>query len=228
MQAKSFTIWAALALLVGASVPAVTVAISDTSEALDEALRLKPRLDHGTQLFETCAACHGADGWGASDGSTPAIAGEFAPILLKEIVEFRYDARYSIRMQHFVDRHHLASPQDLADVAAYVQSLPPRQPDATGQSPPAGDGASVFANFCASCHGSHAQGNWAKRVPRLAAQHAEYLQEQMHDAAEGRRPGIGSEHARLLARLTSDDIDAIANYLAALPPMPPVAHDAAH
>lgn len=216
MQAKSFTIWAALALLVGASVPAVTVAISDTSEALDEALRLKPRLDHGTQLFETCAACHGADGWGASDGSVPAIAGQSVPVLVEQIVEFREDARHSIRMHHFADRHHLATPQDLADVAAYIASLPPRQPAPREQNSPTGHGASLYASFCASCHGRGAEGDPATRVPRLAAQHREYLEEQLHDAAEGRRPSMGRDHARMLNRLSGPDMDAIAAYLSQL------------
>jgi cytochrome c553 len=220
MHTKSFTIGVALALTLAAALaPPLSIAMSETSAALDEALRLKPRLDHGAEIFDTCAACHGTDGWGASDGSVPAIAGQSVPVLVKQIVEFRYDARHSIRMQHFVDRHHLTTPQDLADVAAYVESLPPRQPAPPSQSARAGQGASLFADFCASCHGRSAEGSQAKRVPRLAAQHPEYLQEQLHDAAEGRRPSMGRDHARLLERLGRDDIDAIAEYLAGLAPI---------
>ncbi|SRR5579875_27236 len=223
MQERSFTIGVALALatalaLITSLAPTMSVAISETSQTLDDALRLEPRLDHGADTFDTCAACHGANGWGASDGSVPAIAGQSVPVLIKQIVEFRYDARHSIRMQHFTDRHHLATPQDVADVAAYIASLPPRQPPAVPKNPPAGQGASLFADFCASCHGQRAEGSAAKRVPRLAAQHVQYLQGQLHDAAEGRRPSMGRDHARLLAPLSRDDIDAIAQYLAGLAP----------
>src|SRR5579885_820402 len=107
MQTRPFTVGAALALTLVALGPPASLAISETSQALDEALRLTPRLDHGAETFETCAPCHGTDGWGAPDGSVPAIAGQFVPVLVQQIVEFRYDARHSIRMQHFTDRHHL-------------------------------------------------------------------------------------------------------------------------
>jgi len=60
-----------------------------------------------------------------------------------------------------------------------------------------------------------------RRVPRLAAQHPEYLQEQLHDAAEGRRPSMGRDHARLLAPLSREETDAIAEYLASIAPAPP-------
>jgi cytochrome c553 len=221
MQSKSLAIGVALALTLAVVLaPTVSIAISETSEALDAALRLKPRLDHGAEIFDTCAACHGANGWGASDGSVPAIAGQSVPVLVQQVVEFQYDARHSIRMQHFTNRHHLATPQDVADVAAYVESLPPRQPAPLRQNPRSGQGASLFADFCASCHGRRAEGNPARRVPRLAAQHPEYLQEQLHDAAEGRRPSMGRDHARLLTPLSRDEIDAIAEYLAGLSPAP--------
>jgi len=219
MHTKTRVMRAALALMLAAALgPTTSMAISESSEALDEALRLQPRLDHGAEIFAMCAACHGADGWGAPDGSVPAIAGQSIPVIVQQIVEFRFDARHSIRMQHFADRHHLTTPQDLADVAGYVESLPPRQPAPLRKSPRAGQGASLFADFCANCHGARAQGNPAKRVPRLAAQHSEYLQEQLHDAAEGRRPSMGRDHARLLAPLSHDEVGAIAEYLASLAP----------
>lgn len=199
--------------------PAAVTGMSTQSETLADALNLRPHIEHGTELFETCAACHGADGWGASDGSVPAIAGQSASVLIKQIVEFRYDARHSIRMQHFTDRHHLANPQDLADVAAYIESLPPRQPPPQSRNPQAAQGASLYENFCSRCHGQSAEGNQQARIPRLAAQHVEYLEDQLHDAAEGRRPSMGLDHARLLSKLTRSEIDALAAYLAATPPI---------
>jgi cytochrome c553 len=192
------------------------VAMSTASAELDAALRLTPRLDHGAEIFDTCAACHGQDGHGVSDGSVPAIAGQFVPVIVKQIVEFRYNARLNVRMQHFVDRHHLAAPQDLADVAAYVSSLPPREGTRLAETPRLGQAANLFAGSCASCHGRRGEGSSSARVPRLAGQYAEYLNEQLHDAAEGRRPSMGPDHARLLTRLSSDDMDALARYLAGI------------
>ncbi len=194
------------------------MAMSTASQELDAALHLTPRLDHGAEIFDTCAACHGHDGHGAPDGSVPAIAGQPLAVIVKAIVEFRYDARFNVRMQHFVDRHHLTAPQELADVAAYVSSLPPRTAARAAESPHAGQAASLFADRCASCHGRLGEGKSSAHVPRLAGQYAEYLDEQLHDAAEGRRPSMGSQHARLLKGMSGDDMDAIAQYLAGIAP----------
>lgn len=208
----------AVALCVLATlVPPAAVAISTTGEQLDMALRLKPRLDRGAEIFAMCAACHGQDGQGASDGSVPAIAGQSAPVLVKQIIEFRDDTRFNIRAQSFVAHYPLA-PQELADVAAFVSNLPARQPAPARESPRAGDGATLFANLCASCHGPRAEGNVRARVPRLAGQHPEYLSRQLHDAAEGRRPSMSESHAPLLKELSSDDMNAIATYLAGVTP----------
>lgn len=196
--------------------------MSTPSEEIAEALHLKPHLTHGAEIFEMCAACHGPDGHGAPDGSVPAIAGQPMRVIVKQIVEFRYDARLNVRMQHFVDRHHLTAPQELADVAAYVSSLPPRSAPAP-ETPQSERGARLFAGSCARCHGPQAQGN--AHVPRLAGQYAQYLDEQLHDGAEGRRPGMDPDHTRVLARLSSDDMEAICEYLAGLAPRPPSRRD---
>src|SRR5690349_7946677 len=41
-----------------------------------EAAKLSPDRMRGAELFRVCAACHGAEGRGTSDGSIPAIAGQ--------------------------------------------------------------------------------------------------------------------------------------------------------
>jgi len=209
--------WTAMCLCAALGVASGrALAISTQSAAVDAALRLKPRLDRGAEIFEMCAACHGQDGHGASDGSVPAIAGQPVAVIVRQIVAFRYDSRLNVRMQHFVDRHHLESPQDLADVAAYASSLPPRPATPAPESAATRQAASLFAASCAGCHGT--QGEGSPRVPRLAGQYAAYLDEQLHDAAEGRRPSMSRQHARLLASLSSDDLEAISEYLAGVEP----------
>jgi len=192
------------------------VAISTATEELNAALRLKPRLNHGAEIFDTCAACHGDNGRGAPDGSIPAIAGQPEAVIVKQIVDFRYDARFSIRMQHFVDHHHLVAAQDLADVAGYVSRLPPRQVSLASEGPDSELAQSLFASMCAGCHGPRGEGNASARAPRLAGQHAQYLTEQLQDAAQGRRPSMEPDHARVLARLSSDEILALSRYLEGL------------
>jgi cytochrome c553 len=202
-----------------ALVPAPAGAVSTADAEYAAALRLKPRPDHGAQLFELCAACHGQDGAGSSDGAVPAIAGQYVPVLVKQLVDFHYDTRHDIRVQGFIS-HHQLTPQDLADVAAYVSSLPPRQPTLRQESSHIGRGAELFGSLCAGCHGSRAEGDSRASVPRLAGQHSEYLIEQLRDAAEGGRPGMQRDHAGVLAKLSIDDIDDLVEYLSGVAPTP--------
>ena len=217
---RSALCYAALALAVTATlVPSPARAVSTANETYAAALRLRPHTEHGAQLFELCTACHGADGAGSADGSVPAIAGQYVPVLIKQLIEFRSDSRHSIRVQGFLSHHRLA-PQDLADVAAYVSSLAPRQPPDSLQAPHSQHAADLFQNHCAGCHGPQAEGNSSARVPRLAGQHSEYLIRQMRDAAEGARPSMNGDHSRLLAQLSVDDLSTVSEYLAAIRPMP--------
>jgi cytochrome c553 len=138
-----------------------------------EGASAEPNLEHGEQLYQTCAACHGPDGRGTEDGEIPAIAGQHGSVLLKQLTDFRHEQRWNERMQNFTDRHHLPGPQDLTDVAAYVAHLPRFPPSAKGigDGTSLGDGASLYFQKCERCHGPLGQGNLLLNRPRLAGQH---------------------------------------------------------
>ena len=63
-----------------------------------EAAALEPDLKRGARLYDTCAACHGADGRGTEDGEIPAIAGQHGSVLLNQLTAFRHDLRWNERM----------------------------------------------------------------------------------------------------------------------------------
>lgn len=185
-----------------------------------QSAQLEPDLQHGEELFQTCAACHGADGRGTEDGEIPAIAGQHGSVLLKQLTDFRNDQRWNERMQNFTDRHHLEGPQDLADVAAYVADLPRFPPTAKG----IGDGrnlrqgANTYFLFCERCHGPLGQGSLMLNRPRLAGQHYGYLLRQMQETAAGQRPGMDKAHVERLRQLSLDEMRGVADYLARLSP----------
>jgi cytochrome c553 len=184
------------------------------------ATRLTPNVEHGAQLFETCAACHGSDGRGTSDGSVPAIAAQHGSVLLKQLVDFRHDQRWDERMQHFTDQHHLATTQDLADVAAYASSLP-RSPiplDNIGDGSSLREGASVYFRVCDRCHGPLGGGDALQLRPRLAGQRYAYLLKQLTDVAAGGRPGMDSAHVKRLRALTPEQMRGVADYLSRMSP----------
>lgn len=205
---------AAVVACAAASVPAVVLAAAIAVGELQEALHASPNLDRGAAYYLSCAACHGTDGGGTSDGRVARIAGQHRSVLVKQLVDFRHGQRWDIRMEHFSDSHHLQSAQAIADVAAYVNRLQPEAPPGMGDGELLEHGAGVYARRCQSCHGPRGQGSQRQGVPRIAAQHYEYLRRQIYDAVEGRRPNFSPEHIRLLAPLQRDDIVGVAGFLA--------------
>jgi len=181
---------------------------------------LQPDLAHGAQLFETCAACHGADGRGTQDGEIPAIAGQHGSVLLKQLTDFRHEQRWNERMRNFTDRHHLESTQDVTDVAAYVMSLPrfPRTSGGIGDGVDLRAGASVYFQKCEQCHGPLGQGDLLRNRPRLAGQHYGYLLRQLQETATGQRPGMDRAHVERLRELTPEQMRGVADYLSRLSP----------
>lgn len=191
-------------------------AVSSASRDFSAALRAQPDVNRGATLFRDCAACHGAGGMGSEEGNVPRIAGQHASVVIRQLVDYRYEQRWDIRMEHFAGRHILGTPQDIADVAAYAAQLVGVGPRNVGDGELTEHGSRAYADQCAHCHGSSGEGNAKDVVPILAGQHYEYLLRQMYDAVDGRRPNFSRSHVRLLARLEQDDLVGIADFLSRL------------
>jgi cytochrome c553 len=202
--------WTALLL------PLVALAYSNSRQELLAALRAKPNLDRGTELFRNCAVCHGSEGGGTVDGGVARIAGQHVSVIAKQLVDYRHDRRWDMRMEHFSDNHHLVDAQAIADVAGYINHLAIEVPPGVGDGELVEHGAEVYAQRCQSCHGRSADGDEKAMIPRIAGQHYEYLMRQIYDAVDGRRPNFSTAHVRLLARLERDDIVGLADYLSRL------------
>jgi cytochrome c553 len=185
-----------------------------------EGALLDPDLQRGAELYQTCAACHGESGRGTDDGEIPAIAGQHGSVLLKQLTDFRHEQRWNERMQNFTDRHHLAGPQDLTDVAAYVASLPRFPPSAKGigDGSSLGDGASLYFQKCERCHGPLGQGDLLRRRPRLAGQHYAYLLRQLQETAANKRPGMDRAHVDMLKGIPDAELRGVADYLSRVSP----------
>ena len=185
---------------------------------LEAALQLSGDPERGRSLFATCAACHGGDGAGQSDGNAPVIARQHRSVVLKQLVDYRHALRWDLRMEHVVELKKFESLQDLADVAVYVSQLP--RVDQVGYGP--GEhlqrGSWTFILQCASCHGASGDGSSTARIPRLAAQHYDYLRRQLWDIAEGRRPQLSATHDKWLSDLEQTDVNGIADYLSRVVP----------
>jgi cytochrome c553 len=183
-----------------------------------DATRLKPNIEHGTELFQTCLRCHGPEGGGSRAVGTPEIAGQHFRVIVKQLVDYQYDKRWDIRMEQIAKQHDLTNAQAIADVATYVSELKWIPGGDVGDAELVAHGESLYLQTCRSCHGATAEGSAEKIVPRIAGQHYGYLIREMHDAVEGRRPNIPLKHIRLLQKLDRDDFVGLAEFLSRADP----------
>ena len=200
-------------LLIGA-LSGTAPAASSSQQELQAVLRSRPDLVHGQVLFETCAACHGSQGAGVSDGTVPAIAGQHFSVVVHQLVDYRHGRRWDMRMEHFTEQHSLNGVQDMADVAAFISQMAVTRAPDHGSGEYASRGEQLYASRCRSCHGANAEGD--EHNPRLAGQHYGYLLQQMHYGLEGQRPNFPAEHLRLLQPLEPADLAGVADYLSRL------------
>jgi len=191
------------------------------------AMASKPNLDNGEALFEQCVSCHGRDGGGTVNGSIPRIGGQHYRVLVRQIIDFRYGKRWDARMEGVMAEHNvLAGNQDIADVASYASQLAGDGARGVGDGQYVEQGAALYAQQCASCHGSNAEGDAPRGIPKLSGQHAGYLTRQIYDAVDARRLPLTASHRKRFAPLDFAQVLGLTDYLSRIGWHPPA--DAAH
>ncbi len=207
--------WSLMLIMGAALLSPLAQGASSAQQEYQQAVHSRPDLAHGEELFRDCAGCHGTQGGGDEEsGDVPRIAGQHFTVLVRQLVDYRHETRWDIRMEHYAGRLLLSDPQSIADVAGYASQLARVGPREVGDGTQVERGKKVYAARCASCHGAQGEGDGAKVIPRLAGQHYDYLLRQMYDAVDGRRPNFSSAHIRLLAKLDRDDLVGVADFLA--------------
>lgn len=195
---------------------------ADTISLLDDADPARGAALHDELL---CASCHGDQGV-ARSANWPNLAGQVRGYTYKSLYDYhtweRTISEGGPLMGYLVEE---VEPQDMADIAAYYASLP---------TPPAQDLALSEADNdtadrlhwlgdpdrliqpCSACHGNNGQGVFPD-YPLIAGQNADYLKEQMLLYRSGERHSDVYSRMRLLSeKLTDAEIDALANYFAAM------------
>jgi cytochrome c oxidase subunit 2 len=199
---------------------AVLAPVTEAASELSAALAADGDAARGAEIYRTCAACHGDDGGGVRDGTIPAIGGMPVRLVVRQLVNFRREQRNDIRMEHFADASHLATAQEIADVAAHVASLERRTPAGIGDGRALDAGARAYFRACQACHGALGRAGRDGMTPALAGQHQAYLERQLRDAAAGRRPSMNATHRAPLRALRNDELVGITDYLSRMTPEP--------
>lgn len=166
------------------------------------------------KLFkQVCASCHGAKAMGNDIVDSPALAGQSAEYLERQLVNFASGLRGAdpedksggqmIEMAKL-----LKTDQQKLDMANYLGALPPSK-----STPAEGDVANGFKYYqaCGSCHGPNAQGNDSLQAPRLEGLSAAYLKRQHEGFIKGYRGNtkgdiFGRRMAMMATTMTDEKI----------------------
>lgn len=177
-----------------------------------------------------CSACHGADG-NSLVPTFPKLAGQNEKYLLKQLNDIKSAARPVPTMAGQMDN---MSADDMANIAAYYasQSGSGGQADADkvalGQKVYRAGVSSAGVAACAACHGARGGGNAPAGFPALGGQHADYIAAQLRSFRSGAQntlqqdpsartnDGDGRMMRDVAARMSDNEIDAVASYIAGL------------
>jgi len=198
---------------------AQTAVAVETAGELKTVLDLKGDPARGKAAFEDCEGCHRKDASGRANNATPRLSGQHASVILKQIVDIRSGRRLNEPMKPFVDDPAL-SLQVFADIASYLQALPVSGNLGKGPGSGVARGKDLFARDCAACHGAAGEGQAELFHPMVAAQHYSYVLRELGLIRDGGRGNSNPGMVALVKTYSPADLQAVADYIAQLPPPP--------
>ncbi|HET7776131.1 MAG TPA: c-type cytochrome [Azospira sp.] len=179
-----------------------------------EALKLKGDKKRGQEAYEVCGACHLPSGAGRPDGTFPQLAGQHTTVLIKQMADIRAGLRDNPTMYPFATT--LTDPQELADVATYIEGLcipldhgKYEGADAAMQ---IAKGKELYEKECLECHGKNGDGVKDKFYPVIAGQHYKYLLRQMTEIRDGHRRNANPDMVKIIKKYNNDQLVAISAY----------------
>lgn len=164
-----------------------------------------------------CFICHGVDGESSSP-VFPRLAGQNEAYVVRQLQDYRSGKRTSTTMQPMVSD---LGEADFVALGRYFASRPAHghQVEDTEL---AQVGAFVYKRgnpwsgvaACAGCHGPSGYGTNA--LPRLAGQHAQYIEKQLREFNSRVRTNDNMVMHSIASKLTELELKAVASYLAGL------------
>jgi cytochrome c553 len=178
-----------------------------------------------------CGPCHGKLGEGTSDVYFPRLAGKPAGYLFNQLQAFHVGRRRYPPMNYLLE---FLPEAYLQEIATYFAGLrPPLPPPEVPTAAPAvlkrgetivaqGDAAHNIP-ACSSCHGRSLTG-LEPGIPALIGLRSRYISAQLGAWRYGTRTAAAPDCMQLVAaRLTEDDVNAVAAWLSSRPAPPQLA-----
>ena len=162
----------------------------------------------------SCFLCHGAEGESASE-VFPRLAGQNAEYIAKQLENFKSGKRKSTAMAPMVEN---LAPEDMGALGRFFASRPAHS-EAAKDTPLAAVGQYIYRQgnkwsgvpACASCHGPDGAGSNA--LPRLAGQHAAYLDNQLKQFNKRERNNDNAVMHIVVEKMTALEMAAVSEYL---------------
>ena len=177
----------------------------------------------GRATTAPCATCHGQDGRSLNP-AWPNLAGQHADYLEKQLFDLKHNQSRHVddAMAPFISE---LTDEDIQNIAAFYSNepLPPgthrlRHKNIRGEELYRQGDPNQHSLACVTCHGVNAKGNGLPNFPSLAGQHIDYTIRQLEAFKTGERQNDpGHTMQMVTAAMSSEDIYAIAYYLASLP-----------
>ena len=176
-------------------------------------------VEAGKSKSIVCSACHGQDG-NSINPLWPSLAGQHKQYTIHTLKAYQNGTRVDALMQEYMKA---LTEEDFEDIAAYynTQNMEKKDYDYAlakkGESLYRGGNASTGVAACIACHGPTGRGNPGAGYPSLAGQHAEYTEDALKDYTNTeRKAGLNDMMQSLAARLTTEEIEAVSEYIQAL------------
>jgi cytochrome c553 len=172
--------------------------------------------------YQPCAACHGDVAQGNAELGAPALAGQEAVYLQRQLQHFKSGVRGAdprdMRGAQMKAMSATLTDDDILLLTEYLAALPQAIPVSSAM----GDlknGNNYFQATCGACHGGQAQGNPGLNAPALAMLDAAYLKTQYQNFRLGIRGAhpddtYGRQMKMMSTSLPSDkDLDDVIAFI---------------
>lgn len=164
-----------------------------------------------------CFICHGAEGESSSP-AFPRLAGQNAAYVQRQLSDYKSGRRKSTTMQPMVED---LTEADFKALGAYFASRPvSAHPVEDAELAQVGRFIYQRGNpysgvaSCATCHGADARGS--ETLPRLAGQHAQYVENQLKAFNKRERNNDNAVMHTIAAKLSELEQKSVAAYLSGL------------
>jgi cytochrome c553/cytochrome c5 len=174
-------------------------------------------------IVESCARCHGKEGFGRGVGAFPKIARQNFEYLYSSLQAYQRGERHSGVMGPVAAA---LNDLEIQEISRYYADLTIPSPFPLPQQSPAVERGELIARQgipsqrvppCAECHGP-AESRRNPVYPKIAGQYAEYLKLQLELFKKGARGGTAYSHlmTRVAAGLTPEQMNDASLYYASL------------